>query len=516
MMTIGDRARYQRYREMRDATGGWGLQNLFLPMVLFGSIGAITWAIRGTNGWGGIDGTLLPGLTWGLLWHYLCVRKGIDARGIVLWLGLGIALGGELGYGQYVSWIRGMFNAGDEVIPTSPWVGYIWFVICGIGWGAPGGIVLGWALDSKVSVRAWLVRACFMLALLVILFDVPLPLLGGGAISRGGELIAQCCPGVLFPHADLGLYAEELDQHLSRTVYTNTQNFAVLIWWVAALCVAALQRDRATLVCGAVIGGGFGIGFAQSAVWCLGYTHAPAYIDWWKMWELNAGFNLGLLYLLTLYWATRRLDKTCAPDGTPVPNRDDRPEPAAIPETHITLFLAVSGFALVFAAGFEYFFWTGLLLSAFYAGALIICCWGSTEAAELRKRISLSYTAFLLVFMLLHGGTSRGGVFLGLYAAEAVDQYQWPAGRVALFAPCAAVVVVTTLVHMAKQRRVADTSRMQTARLPERMTDLLAFIGFIGALSIWPEKIGALYAMFLWFALFAFTRINRRFDECGI
>jgi len=29
--------------------------------------------------------------------------------------------------------------------------------------------------------------------------------------------------------------------------------------------------------------------------------------------------------------------------------------------------------------------------------------------------------------------------------------------------------------------------------------------------SIWPEKIGVLYAAFLCLALFAFTRINRRF-----
>ena len=39
----------------------------WLPMLLFGSMGAITWAIRGTGGWGGIDGTIVPGMTWGLL-----------------------------------------------------------------------------------------------------------------------------------------------------------------------------------------------------------------------------------------------------------------------------------------------------------------------------------------------------------------------------------------------------------------------------------------------------------------
>jgi hypothetical protein len=37
------------------------MYNLVLPMLLFGSIGAISWAIRGTAGWGGADGTVLQG-----------------------------------------------------------------------------------------------------------------------------------------------------------------------------------------------------------------------------------------------------------------------------------------------------------------------------------------------------------------------------------------------------------------------------------------------------------------------
>ena len=113
MMTIADPEKYQRHREARTGVGEWSL-----AMLLFASIGAITWAIRGSAGWGGIEGTILPGMTWGLLWCYLCHRKGIDARGIPLWLGLGIALGGELGYGQYVSWIRSRFEVGDGGFPT--------------------------------------------------------------------------------------------------------------------------------------------------------------------------------------------------------------------------------------------------------------------------------------------------------------------------------------------------------------------------------------------------------------
>jgi len=257
-------------------------------MLLFGSMGAITWAIRGTDGWGGVEGSIIPGLTWGLLWYYVCRRKGIDARTIPLWLGLGIAIGGELGYGQYVSWIRGWFETPSGPIPVAAWMGYAWFVICGIGWGGPGGIALGWGLGGKAPWRRWGARLL-----------VPL------GVAFAGWLLVQALPGLFFPNHSLGIYAGELDRHLLRTVETNTLNFMAAAWVGGALLVAAFQRDWVTVRMGMLIGGGFGIGFALAAVWCLGYVYAPDYIDWWKMWELNAGFNLGLLYAIGLHWATR-------------------------------------------------------------------------------------------------------------------------------------------------------------------------------------------------------------------
>ena len=519
MMTVAKKERYQRHREARGRESLSAVHELWLPMLLFGSMGAITWAIRGTNGWGGIDGTIVPGMTWGLLWYYLCHRKGIDARGLVLWLGMGIALGGELGYGQYVSWIRGMFNVGDEVIPIAPWVGYAWFAICGIGWGAPGGIMLGWALHGKASLGCWFVRSFLMLVLLVLLFNLGTPLLGSGAVEWLGGRLVESCPWLLFPNSGLEIYAGELGKHLGRTVYTNTQNFAVLVWWAGAMCVAALQRDRTTLVSGAVIGGGFGIGFVLSALWCLGYGYAPGYVDWWKMWELNAGFNLGLLYVIVLYWAVRQVDKTHEPGGTPraTPCVQHGPSTAVA-----SAFMALSGFVLIFAAGYEYFFWTGLLLGLFYVAAMFVATWSvdangdSTRVDDPRMSISLAFSAFLLVFILLHGGVSRTGVLLELYKAEDVDQYAWPPGRIALFVPAAAVVIGATLVAMRRILRPSGTAGapgMKATRLPERMADLLMFIGIVGTASIWPAQIGVLYAVFLCFAIFAFIRLNRRFDD---
>lgn len=444
VITVADKATYHRHREM-----GRAVHDVWLPMLLFGSMGAITWAIRGTSGWGGVEGTIVPGMTWGLLWYYLCYRKGIDARGIPLWLGLGIALGGELGYGQYVSWIQGKFMVGDAIIPVAPWIGYAWFMICGIGWGAPGGILLGWALGTKTSRRRWLVRLL-----------IPL------GVGFAGWLLVRACPSLFFPNYNLGLYAGELDRHLTRTVETNTKNFVVVAWSVGALLVAACQRDRATLTIGAIIGGGFGIGFPLAALWCLGYSYAPGYIDWWKMWELNAGFNLGLLYVVALYWATRRVDNAHHPNGDPIAGDTE-----AVPFPNLL---------------------------------------------ERRRSISLVLASCLLLFIMFFGASYNVGTLLGLYRDSDVDQYAWPLARVALFAPAAVLILGVTAYKIG---RIVWLSRTRTwrgfevPRLPERMADLMTVIGVVGAATIWPSKIGVLYALFLCIALFALHRLNRHFDD---
>lgn len=437
-MTVADETKYLWYRENRSA-----VYDLLLPALLLGSVGAITWAIRGTSGWGGVDGTIVPGMTWGLFWYYLCCRQGIDARAIPLWLGLGIAIGGGLGYGQYVSWIRGNFAVGQSTIPVSPLIGCMWLIICGIGWGGPGGIALGWALDGPASRGRWLARLL-----------VPV------GIAFGAWLLVKALPALFFPNYHLGIYTDPLDAHLLRTVDTNTKNFIVAAWWAGALLVGALQRDRATRVVGALIGGGFGIGFMLAALWCLGYRYAPNYIDWWKVWELNAGFYLGLLYAVALYWAKGRISGE-ATKGTYVK--------AGLPP----------------------------------------------ERLERRRAISLIVAVFLLLFVMFFGATSRFSVVLGLCTETDVDQYAWPWPRVLLFIPFGALVLGVT-VHRIRQtlRRSSPSQSCQVdvGRLANRMAELLGIIGIVGIGTIWPTKISVLYAVFLAAAFSAFTRLNTHFD----
>ncbi len=540
-------------------------------MLVFASMGAITWAIRGTSGWSGIDGTIVPGMTWGLLWWYVCWRKGIDARGVSLWLGLGIAIGGELGYGQYVSWIRGMFQVGDEILPVAPWTGYAWLAICGVAWGGTGGIALGWALAGRKSLGVWMARLAVpvgtaLLARLVVqawpwLFfpnwdlDVYVADVGGvidlataastqrnmivawlasallgvlawffttrvfrqGRTARG---ISCCAVGAMvalllyvaqwlfFPDDQLGLFAGELGRHVGRTIYTNAQNAIVVGWWIGALMVAAMQRDRYTLLAGFVLGVGFGIGFPSAALWCLGYAYWPNLIDWWKMWELHSGFFLGLLYAAVLWWAVRQVDESREPshhDGV-----------STFQQWCETLSMALGAFFVVYVMAREEFFTVGILLGLFYVVALFQATRYTGGVVDRRRGISVVYSAFLLVFIMAWGASAQTGILLGLYDAHAVDQYAWPSARIAIFAPVGILIVGTawlTMRRVLRNPRAALPPCTDVPRISARIVDLITFTGLVGAASIWPAKIGVLYALFLGLALFAFNRLNLRFDS---
>ena len=46
-----------------------------------------------------------------------------------------------------------------------------------------------------------------------------------------------------------------------------------------------------------------------------------------------------------------------------------------------------------------------------------------------------------------------------------------------------------------------------------RATEMVTFLGIIGAVTIWPEKIGVLYAVLTHLSIFALGRINAEFDR---
>jgi len=116
---------------------------------------------------------------------------------------------------------------------------------------------------------------------------------------------------------------------------------------------------------------------------------------------------------------------------------------------------------------------------------------------------------------MFHDGSYSLGVILEIYSTDTVSQYDWPLERYLIFAPVALVLISVAVFKMRQVLRIDDEKTYPNSvpsLRPERMIDLITLMGFIGALSIWPGKVGVLYALFIALAIFAFNRLERQFN----
>jgi len=231
----------------------------------------------------------------------------------------------------------------------------------------------------------------------------------------------------------------------------------------------------------------------------------PELIDWWKMWELNAGFDLGLLYAVTFYVLLRKGYLTNGYGKV----SDDKTNS----ERYKTVLMAVVGFVLIFITGFEYFFWTGLVLSLFYFFVMLVILRNAKDAPALierRKNILFVFSVFFLLFILFFGGSERLGIVLDLYSLDEVSQYSWPVERIFIFLPFAVVITGFTFFKM---REIILSSYENKILLPSyKIMELITILGFVGAMSIWPSKIGIIYALFIVVSVYAVNSLENRIN----
>jgi hypothetical protein len=134
-----------------------------LPALLFAVLGAMTWAVRGCAGAGGMNAHVAPGLTWGAAWWFLARDRGYDqsrryASGwILLALTAGFAIAGERGWMQWPHFFSGHLATNyskGEYAPIARAYGFLWFFIAGTAWAGLPACLLAWC-GSGCSLRAW-------------------------------------------------------------------------------------------------------------------------------------------------------------------------------------------------------------------------------------------------------------------------------------------------------------------------------------------------------------------------
>src|SRR6266404_6514229 len=144
----------------------------------------MTWAVRGSSGYGGSAGCLFAGVTWGAAWWFIARDPGATqsrryASGwIILALAVGIGFSGNRGWMQWPAFFDGHLQTNHsqgEFLPISRSYGFLWLFIAGVPWAGLGACMLSWCgSHRRARLADWLLRiSCGIGVMLLarVLFD---------------------------------------------------------------------------------------------------------------------------------------------------------------------------------------------------------------------------------------------------------------------------------------------------------------------------------------------------------
>jgi hypothetical protein len=240
------------------------------------------WGLRGYIG-GGPMGAMIPGAFIAL---WLCLLLGIDTRrtAVIAALGtLGIAIGGEMTYGQTLGFLR------DQ---ETVWWGLLGTVVKGGAWGLLGGALLGLGFEAQKLSK------------------------GGLALVLGVFLLA-CIVGIAVINQPKLIYFSDPINKPRAEVWAGLLLGALAL--LGILRVLGVGPMPGRFAAYGFVGGmaGFGIGGVLMAI---GFQLEPPYrgLPWWKFMEFTFGACLGLAYGACA-WRYREPLTTPAPAVRPTP-----------------------------------------------------------------------------------------------------------------------------------------------------------------------------------------------------
>ncbi len=278
--------------------------DLVLPTLLFATLGAMTWAVRGCSGYGGSAGCLFAGVTWGAAWWFIAREPGArqsrpySSGWIILALAVGIGLSGNRGWMQWPSFFEGHLQtntAKGEFVPITKGYGFLWLFIAGVPWAGLGACALAWCNSLRpLRWRGWCLRA---------------------SCGAGGAALAL----VLFNHFPewfLPLYKSMAAQYadlqtnpnLRRLINDNRNAILHLGIYLGLLGFEIGRGDRrnVTLILTVALVNGLGWAAFQNWKWAPGFWPGTTF-NWWRCWESSGGISIGIAYGLAYFLVNRPL-----------------------------------------------------------------------------------------------------------------------------------------------------------------------------------------------------------------
>jgi len=281
------------------------IHNLVLPTVLFASLGAMTWAIRGCSGFGGESGCLFAGVLWGAAWWFIAREPGSEqsrryASGwIILAMAFGIGISGMRGWMQWPAFFEGHLQtnyAASEYVPISRAYGFLWLFIAGVPWAGIGACMLAWCgSHRRTGVVAWVIRI---------------------ACGLAGLVLARYVLYENFPQVFLPLYSTMADRYhdlqanpnLGRLIRDNRQAITHLGIYLGFLGFEIGRKDwrNVTLITTVGVLNGLGWAACQNWKWAPGVWPGVNF-NWWRCWESSGGISIGIAYGVAYFLVNRRV-----------------------------------------------------------------------------------------------------------------------------------------------------------------------------------------------------------------
>ena len=277
------------------------VHDLLLPTVLFASLGAMTWAVRGCSGFGALAGCVFAGLLWGTAWWFIAREpraaqpRRYASGWIILAVTVGMGLSGARGWAQWSTMFQGRLQTHTEAgewVAISPVYGFIWLFIAGAPWAGLGACMLAWCGEGRPT-RAWqwalrIGLGCGMAYLLVFLFHQ-------------------------FPQYFLPLYREIEDKYrdlpnnnnLRRLINDNRAALMHLGFYLGFLLFEILRRDGKNVLLILTVGVLNGLGWSLLQNWTWAESLFPFPFNWWRCWESSGGISIGIAYGVAYYLVNR-------------------------------------------------------------------------------------------------------------------------------------------------------------------------------------------------------------------
>ncbi|MBI2432262.1 MAG: hypothetical protein HYV26_05275 [Candidatus Hydrogenedentes bacterium] len=278
------------------------MHNLVLPVLLFAALGGMTWAVRGSSGYGAMKGCIFAGVAWGAAWWYLARDpNGVQSRRyasgwIILALTLGVGISGARGWMQWPSFFDGQLQTNaskGEFVPISRLYGFLWLFIAGMPWAGLGACFLAWCGPLRPTAAwQWALRiGCGLGAahLAVWLFD------------SYPEVFLPLYKSMKSQYLDL-----ETNPNLRRLIGDSRSAIRHLGFYVGFLVFELGRRDWKNVVLILAVGIINGTGWALLQNWKWSNDFWPsATFNFWRCWESSGGISIGIAYGIAYYLVNR-------------------------------------------------------------------------------------------------------------------------------------------------------------------------------------------------------------------